>query len=254
MSAYTFTALSTAGPTDAHGRATKTPIGLVNNGVHINPNGANQPTIFSSETAQVFVLPSRGGGTSYPPQPQHQATRQNGLQRTNGFAEPSSSQRLFGASETHFASDTSAEELSRLQIVTMRQLQRALQNKITQSTRNPMDVWTAFNKLDRRKKNALNLADLIAAVRGFNLVATEELCAQLLQALDRDHDGVLSLTEFVNAFSDNNHGSSSVQIQEPSAHVESSRKRYGRSLKFHHPLHNAIAAYNNEFSGSDSHF
>ena len=42
--------LTTAGTLDAHGRATKTPIGLVNNGVHLNPNGDNQPTIFTSET------------------------------------------------------------------------------------------------------------------------------------------------------------------------------------------------------------
>ena len=39
----------------------KTPIGLVNNGVQLNPNGRNFPTIFSSDTAQVLQLPSRGG-------------------------------------------------------------------------------------------------------------------------------------------------------------------------------------------------
>ena len=69
----------------------------------------------------------------------------------------------------------------------MRQLQRALQNKITQNTRNPMGVWSAFHKLDRRGVQHLNLADLIAAVRGFNLVASDELVTQLLHALDRDH-------------------------------------------------------------------
>jgi hypothetical protein len=69
----------------------------------------------------------------------------------------------------------------------MRQLQRALQNKITQNTRNPMGVWSAFHKLDRRGVQHLNLGDLIAAVRGFNLVASDELVTQLLHALDRDH-------------------------------------------------------------------
>ena len=140
------------------GRPNKTPIGLVNNGVKMNANGANQfaPTIFSSETAQVLQLPSRGGpggsmsNTSLPTK------------------HASASELLFGSrpGEMQLASDTSSFELSRLQIVTMRQLQRALQNKISQSTRNPMDVWTAFSKLDRRKKNHLNLADLVAAVRG----------------------------------------------------------------------------------------
>ena len=154
----------------------------------------------------------------------------------------------------NFQSDTSAQELSRLHIVTMRQLQRALQNKITQSTRNPMDVWSAFAKLDRRKKNHLNLADLVAAVRGFNLVASEELVAQLLQALDRDHDGVLSLTEFVNGLrADNSHGSSAVLLQEPPAYGESSRRRF-RSIKFNHPLHNAMENYCKDLSASDTRF
>ena len=91
-----------------------------------------------------------------------------------------------------------------------------------------------------RKKNHLNLADLVAAVRGFNLVASDELVAQLLHALDRDHDGVLSLTEFVNGLrADNNHGSAAVQLQEQPDYKESSRRHF-RTIKFHHPLHNAI--------------
>lgn len=223
------------------GRPNKTPIGLVNNGVKMNANGANQfaPTIFSSETAQVLQLPSRGGpggsmsNTSLP--------TKHAL-NTTAAKHPSASELLFGSrpGEMQLASDTSSFELSRLQIVTMRQLQRALQNKISQSTRNPMDVWTAFSKLDRRKKNHLNLADLVAAVRGFNLVASDELVAQLLHALDRDHDGVLSLTEFVNGLrADNNHGSAAVQLQEQPDYKESSRRHF-RTIKFHHPLHNAI--------------
>ena len=225
------------GPTMINGRPTKTPISLVNNGVHINPGaGSNQPTIFSSETAQVLQLPSRHG---YRP-PEHRTEHRAGADLA--YSGPSSSELLFGGrpSEMHFAGDTSAQELSRLEIVTMRQLQRALQNKITQSTRNPMDVWSAFTKLDRRKRNALNLADLVAAVRGFNLVASEELIAQLLQALDRDHDGVLSLTEFVNGLrADNNHGSSAVQLQEQPDYAVSSRRHF-RNIKFHHPLHNML--------------
>lgn len=216
-------------PTGSHKQfSARTPIGLVNNGVHINPNGANQPTIFSSGTAQVLQLPSR-------------SSRHCMLGRRPGGG-PTSSELLFGTrpSDIHFVSDTSTQELSRLQIVTIRQLQRALQNKITQSMRNPMEVFTIFSKLDRGKKNCLNLNDLEVAVRGFNLVCPQELVAQLLHALDRDHDGVLSLSEFIMGLrADNNHGSSAVQLMENPDYGVSSRRHF-RSIKHHHPLHNML--------------
>ena len=34
-----------------------------------------------------------------------------------------------------------------------------------QNTKNPMGLWSAFHKLDRRSAHALNLGDLIAAVK-----------------------------------------------------------------------------------------
>ena len=115
---------STAG----HHYNPKTPIGLVNNGVHINPNGRNLPTIFAAETAQVLSLPSRAGVT---------AARQNphGTHRHED-REISASEKLFGGhGSSSLNTDTSSHELSRMQCVTM-QLQRALQNKIMQATRN----------------------------------------------------------------------------------------------------------------------
>ena len=147
---------------------------------------------------------------------------------------PTRSELLFGANHTQSTQnlETASQELSRLHIVTMRQLQRALQNKITQNTRNPMDVWSAFHKLDRRGAQALNLSDLIVAVRGFNLVASDDIVLQLLHALDRDHDGVLSLQEFVAGLKTD----STLSLQQPQYGVSS--RRYFKSLKYHHPLHN----------------
>lgn len=189
----------------------------------------NRRTIFSSEPVQVLQVHSRGSP----------------LKRSSPMAyqgscsvlhpSPSSYELLFGSSRNgRHQMDTTQHEMSRLEIVTVRQLQRALQNKITQNTRNPMGLWSAFNKLDRRGVQHLNLADLIAAVRGFNLVASDELVTQLLHALDRDHDGVLSLSEFVAGLKES--GSSAMQLHEPDNSVSS--RRYFRGLNFHHPLHN----------------
>ena len=175
----------------------------------------------------MLQLPSRGGGTSAAPSPPAVP------RAPAGPGAPTRGELLFGTnSESAHSMETAAQELSRLQIVTMRQLQRALQNKITQNTRNPMGVWSAFHKLDRRGVQHLNLADLIAAVRGFNLVASDELVTQLLHALDRDHDGVLSLQEFVAGLK----ADTPLQLQQPQHGVSS--RRYFRNLKYHHPLHN----------------
>ena len=126
-------------------------------------------------------------------------------------------------------------EHSRLEIVTMRQLQRALQQKIMQSTRTPGGFWQVFHKLDRRNVQHLNLDDLTAAVRGFNLLCSDELIRQLLHALDSDHDGELSLSEFMGLQSDSRN---TLQLQPQPQHGVSSRRHFHKSLKFHHPLHN----------------
>lgn len=161
---------SAAPSTQARSAHAHTPIGLVNNGVHVT--AGNQPTIFSAEPVQVLRLPSA------PNQTQLRTSQQSGS-RFGAAApayEPSASERLFGASSTAEPGrrETTAQEMFRHEIVTMRQLQRALQNKITQNTRDPMGVWHAFHKLDRRGVQHLNLPDLVAAVRGFNLVASDE--------------------------------------------------------------------------------
>lgn len=236
--------LLTGGTAMVGGRPAKTPIGYLNNGVHINgASGANAPTIFAMETAQVLHLPSRGGdilAVGATSSDSRASLGRHGLHAA-GAKHPSASELLFGGrpSDGGFKGDTTSLELSHLQIVSMRQLQRALQHKITQSTRNPTEIWHAFTKFDRRKRGHLNLADLIVAVRGFNLVASDELVAQL-QALDRDHDGELSLTEFVNGLRADNHGGAAVLLQEQPDYKESSRRHFGRSLKFHHPLHNVM--------------
>jgi len=201
-----------------------TPIGLVNNGVHVTDG--NTPSIWTAEPVQVLQLPT------HPPLP-----------RRGDFTGPSPHEKIFGCSkDARFGTETTTHELGRLEIVTMRQLQRALQHKILQNTRNPAGFWSAFHKLDRRGAQNLNLDDLIAAVRGFNLVASDELIKQLLHALDSDHDGVLSLSEFVAGLQSDNR--STLQLQPGPQHGVSSRRHF-RGIKFHHPLHNVahLSAY-----------
>lgn len=193
----------------------QTPIGLMNNGVHVTDG--NTPTIFGRAPVQVLSVqkPSR-------PPPQR------------GAPAAGSYERIFGQ-QPQIYKETTSKELGRMELVTMRQLQRAMQQKILQSTRDPMGVWAAFHKLDRRNCGELNFGDLQAAVRGFNLIVSDDLVKELLRALDSDHDGVLSLTEFVAGLkADNN---SALQLQPQEAHAVSSR-RYFRCMKFHHPLHN----------------
>ena len=195
-----------------------TPIGLINNGARIS-EASGAPSIFTSEPVQVLQLG------------QHGALRSSGPLRSTG---PTQNERLFGVRSGGTWSETTTHELGRLQIVTMRQLQRALQHKITQNTRNPAGFWAAFHKLDRRGAQHLNLDDLIAAVRGFNLVASDELIKQLLHALDSDHDGVLSLAEFVAGMQSDNR---TMELQREPQYGVSSRRHF-RNIKFHHPLHN----------------
>uniref|UniRef100_A0A7S2DQ13 EF-hand domain-containing protein n=1 Tax=Haptolina brevifila TaxID=156173 RepID=A0A7S2DQ13_9EUKA len=201
-----------------------TPIGLVNNGVHVTDG--NTPSIWTVDPFQMLQLPTH--------QPAPMRVPASG---------PSPEEKIFGCSkDARFGTETTTHELGRLEIVTMRQLQRALQHKITQNTRNPSGYWAAFHKLDRRGVQHLNLDDLIAAVRGFNLVASPELIKQLLHAIDSDHDGVLSLSEFVAGLQSDNR--STLQLQPETQHGVSSRRHF-RAIKFHHPLHNVahMSAY-----------
>lgn len=201
----------------------QTPIGLMNNGVNVTDG--NTPTIWHGAPVQVLSVNSSGRGavknSSRPPP-------------GRGAPEAGSYERIFGQ-QPQIYKETTSKELGRLSIFTMRQLQRAMQQKILQSTRDPMGVWNAFHKLDRRNCGELNFADLQAAVKGFNLIVSDDLVKELLRALDSDHDGVLSLTEFVAGLkADNN---SALQLQPDQSHNVSSR-RYFRCMKYHHPLHN----------------
>ena len=156
--------------------------------------------------------------------------RQGPSQQGHG---PSQQELLFGGRREQVNAETTTIELGRHEMVTIRQLQRALQQKIMQNTRNQGGLWGAFHKLDRRGVQHLNLADLIAAVRGFNLYASDELIQQLLRALDSDHDGVLSLSEFVAGLQSDGRG----MLQSEPQHGVSSRRHF-RGIDFHHPLHN----------------
>lgn len=61
--------------------------------------------------------------------------------------------------------------------------------------------------------------------------------AQLLHTLDSDHDGVLSLAEFVEGLQADNKGM--YQLNQPDDAVSS--RRYFKTIKFHHPLHNVAS-------------
>ena len=205
------------------------PIGLYNNGTYVN-GAAGAPSIFTHGQAQVLQLPSHGTNTPQlalqPPAPRGSAPRTT-------VADLTAQERIFGGKAERTWSETTAHESARLEILTMRQLQRALQRKIAESTKSgPAGLWQAFHKLDRRSVQHLNLDDLVAGVRGFNLICAPELVKQLLHALDSDHDGVLGMSEFVAGFQD---GGSKTMQPEPSYNISS--RRHFRSIKFHHPIH-----------------
>ena len=209
----------------------RTPINLVNNGVHVT-GAAGSPSIFSSSPVQVLRLPTQssrfpGAGASQ--------FQDAALKRVCGAPAPTTEltahEKLFGAKCSLLSSETTTGELARHEIVTVSQLQRALRNKIMQATRSPAGLWRAFHKLDQRGTQHLNLSDLIAAVDSFNLVAHHELVKQLLHALDSDHDGELSLSDFVAGLQAN-------QLQSEPSYQPSSRQHFRRHLKFNHPLHN----------------
>lgn len=229
---------SAAGPTPASALGKcypHTPIGLVNNGVHVT-GAAGSPSIFTHGPVQIMRLPSQGARMMQPPPPRN--TLVAPPPPVSGLT---AHEKIFGGNQERTWSETTAQELARLEIVTMRQLQRALQRKLMASTRNPAGLWNAFHKLDRRGVQHLNLDDLVEGVRGFNLVASNELVKQLLHALDSDHDGVLCLAEFMAGMDG---GANSLQ-PEPSFNISS--RRHFRSIKFHHPLHNLahLSAFHN---------
>jgi hypothetical protein len=208
----------------------------MNNGDYVND--ANQVSIFDHAPVQILKMPPTRG---QPLASQKSGLSNNPSSSTLGgaaapAAPPDSKEYLFGAARGGgaWSKETSSHELGRLEICTVRQLQRAMQQKIQQSTRNPMGVWTAFHKLDRRGVQHLNFDDLVAAVAGFNLSASDELVDQLMRALDSDHDGLLSLPEFVAGLKGDGYG---VQTLSNPQYGISSR-RYFRTIKFHHPLHN----------------
>ena len=72
----------------------------------------------------------------------------------------------------------------------------------------------------------VSYADLRRAVSGFNLVASDELVAQLMQTLDTDHDGLLCLSEFVTGLAADN----SVQLVEPPLGVARKTRRERRRV------------------------
>ena len=141
------------------GRGAGTALHLVNNGVAVNER--NNPHIFRN-MPQVLKLPSRSA-----PVMAH---------------EPTTYERMFGQGQQQ-QRETTSHELSRLEILTVRQLQRALQNKILQSTR-PSGLHAAFHKMASGRsasgQSYVAFSDLRKAVHDFNLHAPDELARRTL--------------------------------------------------------------------------
>lgn len=117
------------------------------------PPLARQVSIFGQAPVQILKMPPTRG-------PPALSTAKSGSQLLSSSPSasglmgpppppPPSKEYLFGASRDPSWKETTSHELGRLEIFTVRQLQRALQQKIAQSTRNPMGVWTAFHKVGR---------------------------------------------------------------------------------------------------------
>jgi hypothetical protein len=198
-----------------------TPMAFLNEGLPVTEQ--NMPYIFRKQReAQVMQVNQQrsAGGSDSPP-------RQSGGSPLRGHV----AEHVFGSGWQEELQTTSVE-LQRIQIQTVRHLQRALQSKIVQGTRTKgrwASMYGIFQKLDRSKTGSLNLGDLQAACEMYNLHAPEELVSTLLHALDTDRDGVLSLSEFVQGLS-----CDGTQLQAPQGDVISSRRHF-RTIKFHHP-------------------
>ena len=205
----------------------QTPLYLVNDGVRLNKN--NRPDIFrSSKEPQVLSLPSRSGRNH-----EDHAVTNN---MPSGAMEVERIDRIFGAANTPTLKESVSQELGRKEIKTVSQLQRALQSKIMQSLRPLAGVHALFQKLDRHRRGHIDFADLKAAVKDFNLEASDEIVHQLLRAIDSDHDGMLSLAEFVAGLKANNR--EGMRLHTPQMGISS--RAYFRTIPFNHPFHNVM--------------
>tara|TARA_B100000780_G_scaffold269557_1_gene228449 strand:+ start:148 stop:1053 length:906 start_codon:yes stop_codon:yes gene_type:complete len=210
----------------------QTPLYLVNDGVRLNKN--NRPDIFrSSKEPQVLSLPSRSGRDHE----DHAVTpdvHYNNM--PSGAMDVERNDRIFGAANTPTWKESVSQELGRKEIKTVSQLQRALQSKIMQSCRPLAGVHALFQKLDRHRRGHIDFADLKAAVKDFNLEASDEIVHQLLRAIDSDHDGMLSLAEFVAGLKANNR--EGMRLHTPQMGISS--RAYFRTIPFNHPFHNVM--------------
>jgi hypothetical protein len=171
-------------------RQPPTALHLVNNGISVNTPGhhhSSNPHIFRTGP-QILKVP-----TARPRQPAAQPAPAASSERRKEY------ERVFGHGQTQFRGETTNAELSRPQIHTVRQLQRALQNKILQTAR-PAGLTVAFHKIATNRvmtdepsgsQAAVDFHDLRRAIDTFNLHASDELVGQLLSTLDADHDGLL---------------------------------------------------------------
>jgi len=212
-----------------------TALHLINNGISVNTPGRNLsslPHIFRNGP-QVLKMPSRSGLALMAQVPTAAASSESTRRKEY--------ERVFGQGQGQFQETTNAE-LSRPQISTVRQLQRALQNKILQSSR-PAGLSVVFHKMATNQvmgdehtspQAAVDFCDLRRAIDGFNLPATDELVRQLLSTFDADNDGLLSMAEFVAGLQADNKGM--FQLNQPECGLSS--RRYFKTIKFHHPLHN----------------
>ena len=210
----------------------KTPLYLVNDGVRMNKS--NRPDIFrSSKEPQVLSLPSRSGRNPDAVTPNNNMpSGGTDVERNNAARRD----RIFGAANTPMLKESVSQELGRKKIRTVSQLQRALQSKIMQSLRPLAGVHALFRKLDRHRRGHIDFADLKAAVKDFNLDAPDEIVHQLLRAIDSDHDGMLSLAEFVAGLKANNR--EGMRLHTPQMGISS--RAYFRTIPFNHPFHNMM--------------
>lgn len=145
----------------------RTPLRLVNEGVAVTER--NMPHIFRDPRAQVMQVANNNVARILPSDEFGPAAEHVSPQ----FARSVLAEHVFGNGRADELQTTSVET-QRISIRTARHLQRALQAKIVQVTR-PRGVHAVFKKLDRRGAGALDLDDLIAATRLFNVVAPDEV-------------------------------------------------------------------------------
>ena len=232
---YRVSLFTDADSRDGHAQpVAQTPLYLVNDGVRMNKN--NRPDIFrSSKEPQVLSLPSRSGRNPEVATPKMPSGATD-VERNDRIGVVRND-RIFGAANLPVWKESMSQELGGFRkIETVSQLQRALQSKIMQGSRPLVGVHALFQKLDRRRRGHIDFVDLKAAVRDFNLDVPDELVGQLLRAIDSDHDGVLSLAEFVAGLKANNQ--EGVRLNTPQVGISS--RAYFRTIPFNHPFHNVM--------------